>query len=431
MGSIEQEGGDGSGDQSQRAQIDGEGPPSHRAPQPRRSRRLESDRMFQFRHPFADEEVADMPCAPIASGHCGNRGRGLREADRLSGDGAFGDAHPPRQRLRDVSVRVAGAEIHPPVHPVGILAQGFLDHTQVLDERAPVERADHAQAPDAVGDGDLVRCLVLSLGAHQLLDGEAVLGQALLHPLERQGQGRPAPLQPPREFGHEGAGHGRSRSRHVRDHENQALRVAFRGLRHLVGPGAGQRTFVESGRDPQPEPAQILDDGKAQHDGDGPQLAEAEGRHALIGGHETAETGSVHPTVAVGDGLQGDVVHPRMSGRGSVRQTRQFAAVVLRQMPAGHPDLFFYEIEVIEQPFAGGGHPSPLRHRRGQRGPYRGQGLFVVVETAEKQILRPAEGHDVGGREDLPLLAHLLRAEEFRAQGRSGGLGEGELSEIP
>jgi hypothetical protein len=52
-----------------------------------------------------------------------------------------------------------------------ILTQQRLDDADVLDELAPVDRAQETQAADAVADGDLVRRLLLILRLDQLLDG--------------------------------------------------------------------------------------------------------------------------------------------------------------------------------------------------------------------------------------------------------------------
>ncbi len=59
----------------------------------------------------------------------------------------------------------------------------------------------------------------------------------------------------------------------------------------------------------------------------------------------------VDPTIDVRDQFQSHVIDQRISRRRSIEQTGQAAAVAHRQMPTGHPDLFFNQIEVIEQPF--------------------------------------------------------------------------------
>src|SRR4030067_270563 len=59
------------------------------------------------------------------------------------------------------------------------------------------------------------------------------------------------------------------------------------------------------------------------------------------------------PSIAWRDRLQGDVVHARKSGRWAGKQSRQFPAVPLRQVSPGRANLFFDQVEVVEQPFPG------------------------------------------------------------------------------
>ncbi|KAF5056935.1 hypothetical protein DSECCO2_362070 [anaerobic digester metagenome] len=136
-------------------------------------------------------------------------------------------------------------------------------------------------------------------------------------------------MQAAREFSDEGAGHGRVRPGHVGDGQDQALGVGGGHLGHQVGPMSGAvavyPAYGEAGRDP----AQILDQGQTQHDGDGPQLAEFQGRHGLVGGHEAAQIFRVHAAVAVRDRLHGEVVDPRQAGGVPSVQLRKLTAVAL------------------------------------------------------------------------------------------------------
>ncbi len=147
-------------------------------------------------------------------------------------------------------------------------------------------------------------------------------------------------------------------------HQNQVLRI-------LCGPSPvslcahadGHITVRSAGGDAHRHAAQILDQRQAQHDGDGPQLTQQERRDRLVGRDEPAETVRVHPPIAVGDGLEGDVVHARQPGGGAVGQARQIPAVPLGQVAPGRADLFFHEVEVVEQPLPGGRHAVARRKR--------------------------------------------------------------------
>ena len=92
-----------------------------------------------------------------------------------------------------MTVAVTGGKIHLAVDAAGILTQGLLDNAHRLDELAPVHRPQETEAADAVAHGDLIGGLLLVLRLHQLLDRQAGLGEPLLDPGERQGQGGPLP----------------------------------------------------------------------------------------------------------------------------------------------------------------------------------------------------------------------------------------------
>src|SRR6185437_2229273 len=77
-------------------------------------------------------------------------------------------------------------------------------------------------------------------------------------------------------------------------------------------------------------------------------------RHGLIGGQEPDQAVRVEPSVAVGNRLEREVIHPRPTCRRAERQTGQLAGVTTRQMPLRRRDLFFDQVEVVEQPVAGG-----------------------------------------------------------------------------
>ena len=128
-------------------------------------------------------------------------------------------------------------------------------------------------------------------------------------------------------------------------------------LRHLVGPDRpGRGPCVRD--DAAADAAQVFDQCEAQHDRHGPQLAERQRADGLVGGDEAAEALRVHPPVAVRDGLQRDVVDTGEPGRGPVRQSGQLPAVTLGQVAPRGADLLFDQVEIVEQPFAGGRDPA-------------------------------------------------------------------------
>jgi hypothetical protein len=61
--------------------------------------------------------------------------------------------------------------------------------------------------------------------------------------------------------------------------------------------------------------AQVFDQRQAQHDGDGPQLAQLQRGHFLIGVDEAAQRFGIDPAIAVRDDFQRDFVDARAAIR--------------------------------------------------------------------------------------------------------------------
>ena len=210
--------------------------------------------------------------------------------------------HPP--------VAIAGSEVHLGIAVVGVPAQCLVHDAHELDEGAPVDGGEETQAADRVADGDLVGGLDLVARLHQLLSRQAILRQSLLHPGQRQDQGRALALQPTHELGHEGRGHRWFRTRHVCDDQDQALGILVDGGDHRAHPMAREVPFDTPGRDTQRHTAEVLDQGEPQHDRDRPELPEIQWRDAFVCSNETSQARQVDPPVAMRNGLEARAPRP-------------------------------------------------------------------------------------------------------------------------
>ena len=340
----------------------------------------------------------------------------MRELDRLARHLGFGQCAHPRRSFDDVTIAVAGGEIHLAVDAAGILAQLLLDRAHRLDEFAPVHRLQEAQAADAVADRHLVGRLLLVFRLDRQLDRLARLREQLLDPGQRQRQGGALPLQAAREFRDERTGHRGTRARHVRDHQDQALGVALGDVRHLVGPVVGAVAADPVRGDARADAPEVLDQRQAQHDGNRPQLAQLQCGDGLVGGHEAAETLGIHAPVAVRDRLQRDVVYARKPGRRPGRQARQFPAVAFRQVSPGRADLLFDQVEVVEQPFPGRRNRALRLDRCSEQIEGTDQDAFVLRQPREEPVRNAFQSQTVRARQGLAMALHLLAAEQLRAQ---------------
>ncbi len=372
---------------------------------------------LELRQTLVDQVVADVP-RTIAGPGAGidRRCTEACQFDRLAGYLALGQVALLRYPLNCMAVSIAGGKIHPAIDAAWILPQRVLDDALRLHECAPVGCAENPETANTVADRDLVGGLLLVLGLHEVLDGQTRFRQAQLDPGQGQCQGGPASLQAPRELGDEAADHRRIRARHVGDHQDQALGIADCRLRHPLCPGSGQVSLAPTGCDAHADATKILDHCQPQHDRDRPQLAQLHRAKALVGRHEAAQTVNIHATIAMCNGLQRDVVHPRTPGRRPVRETREFTAVTFWQVPLGGPDLLFDEIEIVEQPFTGRHDPAALGGRRRQQLAHVNQGAFVVCQPSQEQVRCLAGNQLVRSREYLAVQRHLIGAVQLGAQ---------------
>ncbi len=345
----------------------------------------------------------------------------VRKLDRLARNLDLGQAAEAREALHHVPVPVARGEIHRRIDRIGILAQLLLHRAHAFDELAPVHRAEEPQAADAVADRHLVGRLALRFRMDELLDGRAGFGEALFDPRERQRKRGALTLQAARELGHERAAHRRVRARHVGHDQDQAFGVFLCHDHHLVGPGLGLAALEHRGCDARAHPAQVLDQRKAQHDRDRPQLAEAQVAGLLVGRDETVEAFGVDAPVAVSDRFERDVVDARQAARRAAGEDREFAAVALGEMPPRGADLLFDQVEVIEQPFAGRGDAAALLHRRHLQAGGADQHALVLHQALEQPVAALLARKPVRFRQRAPVPVHLVGAEQLRAQRWLGG----------
>ncbi len=368
-----------------------------------------------------DQVVADVrPSGPgvlaapaAARATCG---RIAGEAERQLRHLRFGPRAASCDALDDHPVTVARAEIHRGVRAPRVRAQQPVDHAHRFDEIAPVDGRQEPQAADRVAERHLVGRLTAISGLHELLDREAVLDQALLDPAEREHQRRVLALQVAHELRHERRRHRRIRTRHVGDHEDQALRILLDRRDHPARPFVRDVAIVAPGGDAQRDATDVLDQREAQHDRDGPQLAELEARHLLVRREESTQVLERNAPVAVSDRLESDVVDAREACRGAATEARQLATVVARQVASRGADLLLDQVEVVEQPLARRRHVATRSHRVGQLPEDPPQDFLVVVEAWQQLVPGASLRERVRAREEPAVLLHLLGTEELRPQ---------------
>lgn len=219
-------------------------------------------------HAIADQPVAHVRAWPVER-------RSPCQVQRDGRHAFFCHAATAGDLFYDMAIGVAGAEIHLRIDAHGVVAQPLFDHAHIFDKGAPIHRGEKAQAANAVADGDLVGRLLLSLGGDQFLDALARCGCPLFQPGDGHGPRATAPLQRAGQFGDEGAGQRWLGSRHVGHHQDHIGRGVGGRAIEVVRPLRRQAAVGSVAHHPRRHAPEILQQGQPQHDGNGPQFAQA------------------------------------------------------------------------------------------------------------------------------------------------------------
>jgi hypothetical protein len=340
----------------------------------------------------------------------------LGQLHRLASHVVLGQPAAAGDAFDRVPIAVARPEIHLRIDARRIASERLLDQTVVADELPPVVGIQEPQAADAVPDRDLVGRLGLPFGTHQLLGRQALIGQAMFEPTVGKSEVRVLTLQMPRQLGQERAGKGHLRTGHVRQHQDQVRGLLLDDADHPLCPIAGQIAVAARGSNPHRDAPQILDQRQPQHQRQRPQFAQLERLDRLIRGDEAVQTGGIDASVDVRDQLQGDAVSARKAGGRATRQTRQFAAVRGRQQTPNRADLFFDQVEIVQQPFGGRFDTAVLSVGRRHQVVRLDQHPLVVVQSRQQFVARPPRRQLVRRRDRLGVPLKLIDAEQFRTQ---------------
>ena len=111
--------------------------------------------------------------------------------------------------------------------------------------------------------------------------------------------------------------------------------------------------------------AEVLDQRQAEHDRNGPQLADREGRDLLIGVGKTPQRFLIESARRVQDEIAGEYIHPRIAPPAAGRQRWQLFVILARQIAADFEQLDADDVVVVAQPFlrrgVGGARGALLR----------------------------------------------------------------------
>ena len=246
----------------------------------------------------------------------------------------------------------------------------------------------------------------------KLFDGQPLFNESLFEPAAREMQHRTLPRQTLAKFRHERTGHGQIGLRHVRHHHNQVGRILFRHILQTIHPPVRQIAILPGDGQPSGDALQVFNQPQPQHNWNGPQLAQFQGTHVLVSGDEGRERSRINLCIHVRDEFEHNVVNARKSGGTAVPQPGQFPAVAMGQMPPGHLDLLFDQVEVVEKPF-GGGSDSPAWNDGEGRAIESCQYVLVLAQPGQQTIGAMPGDYLVIGCESLGMARQLFDTVQF------------------
>ena len=157
----------------------------------------------------------------------------------------------------------------------------------------------------------------------------------------------------------------------------------------------------------------------------GPELADRERLHTLVGLHKLREHQRVEPAVGMRDKSPSDTEDTRVALERPVGEFRQLTVIAARKIVANFANLFLDDMKVIHQPLCRGRDCAFLADC-GCDAPVGGQQDPAVVAQARRQAPSGFRIHRdrLRGGQTFGVLFQALDSEQFREDRRVGVGGE-------
>ena len=158
-----------------------------------------------------------------------------------------------------------------------------------------------------------------------------------------------------------------------------------------VGQRVGFPPFAVVAHDGIGGAAKIFHQHDAQGYGDGPEFADGQRLHLLIGADESGQDIRIEAAVRMSDESPGDAEDPRIGLERSVGEFRQLTVISRRQAGANFANLFGHHVGIVDQPFRGGGDRALIVDRQGDV-PVSGPQPCIVVAKPGLEIAAGTAG---------------------------------------
>ena len=284
---------------------------------------LESEFLFEIEASARDQVVAGIGLAFVGRlsvvvkfGACvlGTLHGALRDFD-------FGVRRTTREILDRMAVVIARGKIH--VGEIAAAAQHFVHQADALEELFPIERRREPHTGDDVAHRHAHGGLLLMLGAHDFIRCGALRGEAFIEP-DKNGA----------DLGIEVAQaldqlHGEGALERLVFEPAQHGGGRYGGLprrpEHAIGEDVGFHARVAAAHDAFGNAPQVFHQHDAQRDCHGPEFADGQRLHALVGADESAQYFRIEAAVVMRHKRPGDAKDARKAFQVARREFRQFA----------------------------------------------------------------------------------------------------------
>ena len=153
----------------------------------------------------------------------------------------------------------------------------------------------------------------------------------------------------------------------------------------LIAPGVGVFACRVDRRHALAQAPQVFHQHHSQGGGQRPKLAQCQFTRLLVGVEELEQQRLAERTVGVRDKGPGDAVDTRQARQVGVGKYRQIAEVAPRQTVVDGLELLGDEVEVVQQPLAGGAHRLPAQGLRVDVAVGLAQHRDVVLQTRKER----------------------------------------------
>ena len=326
----------------------------------------------------------------------------------------FAVVRTSRQIFDGMAVIVARGEVH--FAEIASAAQHVIHQADALEKCFPVERGGEPHAGDDVAHGHAHGGLLLMLGADDFIRGSSLRGKAFVQPDQNWADLGIEVAQTLHQL------HGKRALQwlifETAQHSGGRNGRLAGGAEHAISKNIGFHARVAAAYDALGDAPQIFHQHDAQRDSYGPEFADGQRLHALVGADEAAQDFGIETAVVVRHKRPRNPENARKALQVAGSEFRQFAVKAGRKIVANFAQLLFDDEEIIYEPFRRGSDGLfVLNGARGGAVIFQQDAAVLEHSRDEWPSFFGIGDDELGCREAFRVLLQALDAEKLSANG--------------